>query len=580
MNTRQGRPEILIVDDKPENLYALEKLLGNLGVEVFRALSGSEALSLSLEHDFCVAIVDIQMPQMDGYELVELLRSNQDTATLPVIFVSAIYSDEYHHRKAYEAGAVDFMSKPLVGEVLISKVKVFIDLYQQRKSLEVEITNRRKADEALQTANLALAKRALQLETSGQIGQQATSILDLDELLGAVVVLIQSRFSYSFVGIWLLNGQRDLLTLRASAQLDHRDPDESLSIALDDERSTVAHVCRSGETGMVEYGDTQSGDSTLVKLPEKCSILALPLRLGNQAMGVLDIRSEKANAFDGEDQRVLKTLANQITIAIHNASLYEMEKELHHLEEEKTKTLTRLNADKDKFFSIISHDLRGPFNTVLGNAQLLANKVDTWPKEEIRDVTEDIYKGAKSAYNLLDNLLTWSRMQREDGMKVTPEPIALRELLLETITILKPTATQKEIELNLTLKDELWVQADRYMVETVVRNLIGNAMKFTPRRGKVTLAACPGGQNGDPGYVTLCIRDTGIGISAENLKKLFRIDTQLTTKGTEKETGSGLGLLICKEMVERNGGQIWVESEPDKGTTMAFTLPMITSPTT
>jgi two-component system sensor histidine kinase/response regulator len=293
----------------------------------------------------------------------------------------------------------------------------------------------------------------------------------------------------------------------------------------------------------------------------------------------LDIRSEKANAFDAEDQRVLKTLANQITIAIHNASLYEMEKELHHLEEEKTKTLTRLNADKDKFFSIISHDLRGPFNTVLGNAQLLANKVDTWPKEEIHDVTEDIYKGAKSAYNLLDNLLTWSRMQREDGMKVTPEPIALRELLLEAITILKPTATQKEIELNLTLKDEIWVRADRYMLETVVRNLIGNAMKFTPRRGKVTLAACQGGQNGDPGYATLRVQDTGIGISVENLKKLFRIDTQLTTKGTEKETGSGLGLLICKEMVERNGGQIWVESEPDKGTTMTFTLPMITSPT-
>src|SRR5512145_2261838 len=130
----QELPKILIVDDRPENLYALEKLLKVLDVKVVQALSGAEALNLTLEQDFCVAIVDIQMPEMDGYELVELLRSNEGTNTLPVIFVSAIFSDEYHHRKAYEAGAVDFMSKPFVPEILLSKVKVFIELYQQRNS--------------------------------------------------------------------------------------------------------------------------------------------------------------------------------------------------------------------------------------------------------------------------------------------------------------------------------------------------------------------------------------------------------------------------------------------------------------
>ena len=115
-------PKILTVDDKPQNLFALEKLLIKLEVEVFQANSGFDALSLTLEHDFCLAIVDVQMPQMDGYELVELLRSNSNTASLPVIFVSAIYSDEYHHRKGYDAGAVDFLSKPFVPEILLSKV--------------------------------------------------------------------------------------------------------------------------------------------------------------------------------------------------------------------------------------------------------------------------------------------------------------------------------------------------------------------------------------------------------------------------------------------------------------------------
>jgi CheY-like chemotaxis protein len=145
------KAKVLIVDDKPENLYALSKLLKNLEVEVYQALSGPEALNLVLAHDFCVAVVDIQMPGMDGYELVELLRSNEGTATLPVIFVSAIFSDEYHHRKGYEAGAVDFMSKPFTPQILLSKIKIFMDLYQQRR--------------AVQQANVVLAKRAIQLSS-------------------------------------------------------------------------------------------------------------------------------------------------------------------------------------------------------------------------------------------------------------------------------------------------------------------------------------------------------------------------------------------------------------------------------
>ena len=112
MNQIQTPPKILIVDDKPQNLYALEQVLSPLKVEVMQTTSGVEALQLTLAHEFCLAIVDVQMPEMDGYELVELLRGNPDTACLPVIFVSAIYSDEYHHRKGYDAGAVDFLSKP------------------------------------------------------------------------------------------------------------------------------------------------------------------------------------------------------------------------------------------------------------------------------------------------------------------------------------------------------------------------------------------------------------------------------------------------------------------------------------
>lgn len=130
------KPKILIVDDYVDNLFTLAKLLRELDVDVYQATSGDEALGLALENDFCVVILDVQMPGMNGYELAEFLRGNESTSKLPIIFLSAMYSDEYHHRKGYDAGAVDFLSKPYIPEILLSKVRVFISLYEQRLQLE------------------------------------------------------------------------------------------------------------------------------------------------------------------------------------------------------------------------------------------------------------------------------------------------------------------------------------------------------------------------------------------------------------------------------------------------------------
>ena len=131
-----AKPKILIVDDNPQHLFAIGGLLKKLEVEVIHAASGSEALSSTLEHNFCLVITDVQMPGMSGYEFVELLRGNPSTASLPVIFISGIRSDEYRHRKAYDAGPIDFISKPFVAEILLSKVRVFLDLYRQRIDLK------------------------------------------------------------------------------------------------------------------------------------------------------------------------------------------------------------------------------------------------------------------------------------------------------------------------------------------------------------------------------------------------------------------------------------------------------------
>jgi len=558
-------PKILIVDDKPENLFALEALLRQLEVELIQETSGAEALAQTLEHDFALAIVDVQMPEMDGYELVELLRGNPNTASLPVIFVSAIYSDEYHHRKGYDAGAVDFMSKPFIGEILISKVKVFLDLYRQRIKLEEVVNLLNLKNEALievtdelQEANAALSKRAVQLQASSEVGQQVTSVLALDDLLTAIVESLQNRFGYYFVGVWLLNETKDQVILHAGLGRDGSTPLEvGWPIDLDTPHSIIAWATKNGQAYRADDVTTDDEFLVMEALPDTRSEIALPLRVGQEIIGVLDIQSERSARFDDEDQQVLQTLTNQIAIAIRNAGLYELEK--------------KLNTDKDKFFSIISHDLRNPFNVLLGNTQLMSEMIDKFTKEDVQQMSRSIYEQAKATHQLLENLLTWSQLQR-GRIEYDPHPVNLQTLADNTISLLGGAAEGKQIHLQQTIDESLFIQADEYMIDTVIRNLTSNALKFTPEGGQITLSA-QNGHNDDEGrWVEVSISDTGVGISPQDMELLFKIEHHHTTPGTAKEQGTGLGLILCQEMVEKNGGRIWVESEIGKGTTVKFTV--------
>jgi DNA-binding response OmpR family regulator len=304
------KPKILIVDDKSENLFALDKTLQKLDVQVYQAKSGNEALGLTIEHEFCMAIVDVQMPEMDGYELVELMRGNEATATLPVIFVSAIFSDEYHHRKGYDSGAVDFMSKPFIPEILLSKVKVFIELYNQRRKLQDLVAE-------LNQTNVQLSRRAMQLATSNKIGQQITSILDLHELLPKILRVIQTQFNFSLVSIWLVNDARDSIKLEASTSMQT----DVTAIPIN-HGGMAGKSFRSGEL-MLENNVSRSAThmpTPGLRMPG--SELALPLTIHKETLGVLDIQSERLQAFTPDDVSALEILTSQIVIAIRNARLY------------------------------------------------------------------------------------------------------------------------------------------------------------------------------------------------------------------------------------------------------------------
>ena len=326
------KPKILIVDDVPQNLFALEKILRKLDVDVFQASSGNDALGLVLEHEFALAIVDVQMPQMDGYELVELLRANTATASLPVIFVSAIYSDEYHHRKGYDSGAVDFMSKPFIPDILLSKVRVFIDLYEKRRELQNMVDELNSVNATLsqrtalletstnqlQRANSALSRRTALLETSVKIGQQITSILDLKELLSVVTGIIQMQFNYSWVSIWLLSEDRTSLILEART----KNIAEVGTFIPSEHKGLAGQVCRTGETAMNNNAGKDANFVTTPGLAIVFSELSIPLKFSDKTMGALDIQSERLEAFNPDDVAALQLLCTQISVAVHNARLY------------------------------------------------------------------------------------------------------------------------------------------------------------------------------------------------------------------------------------------------------------------
>jgi signal transduction histidine kinase/ligand-binding sensor domain-containing protein len=234
--------------------------------------------------------------------------------------------------------------------------------------------------------------------------------------------------------------------------------------------------------------------------------------------------------------------------------------------------LNELNASKDKFFSIIAHDLKTPFNTIIGFSNILKEEIGSGEIRKLEESAEIINTSAVQTLRLLENLLEWANSQR-GKINFNPLSFNLSQLIQEEFLMINDMASGKNIELRSLIPDSLTVLADKNMIRTVLRNLITNALKFTHKNGLVEVSSITSLK-----HLEIAVSDNGIGISQESIAKLFRIDSNLSTRGTENEKGTGLGLILCKEFVEKHGGTIWVESNEGEGSTFKFTLPINTLP--
>jgi PAS domain S-box-containing protein len=231
------------------------------------------------------------------------------------------------------------------------------------------------------------------------------------------------------------------------------------------------------------------------------------------------------------------------------------------------KRLRELNSTKDKFFSIIAHDLMSPFNSILGLCEILSQNINDKDYQHIDEYGQAIISSSKKAFALLVNLLEWSRLQT-GRISFNPVQINFKSIITDNIELFKNSALQKEVLIETDIQPDLKVFADYNMIKTVVRNLLSNAIKYTSKSGNIRISLAQNNQETE-----FSIKDTGIGIIEEDMDKIFRLDIQFTTPGTANESGSGLGLMLCKEFVEKHNGRIWVESKPNKGTIFRFIIP-------
>jgi two-component system sensor histidine kinase/response regulator len=327
------------------------------------------------------------------------------------------------------------------------------------------------------------------------------------------------------------------------------------------------------ELGAVDY-ITKPFNVNELRVRARNHILLRTILLENEAntRQLLSINNKMTKLNDELEKKNEDLFAAYQSIEEHAKKTNEMYEKLLESDEKiqiQNKQLSKINSEKDKFFSIISHDLRSPFSGLLGLAQLMLEKKHLLSEEDFDDLLNELYNSLTNIYKLVSNLLEWSRLQR-GGIDIYPEKINLCQLIDSQIDVFDTASKNKKIKLINKIPENIFIFADENSINTVFRNLLSNALKFTKEDGNIKIYS-----ETDDKVVRIIIEDNGIGMSPDTVEKLFSIEKKITTYGTSGETGTGLGLILSKEFIEKNKGTISVKSEEGKGSAFTVSFPVL-----
>jgi signal transduction histidine kinase/FixJ family two-component response regulator len=524
--------KVLIVDDRPDKLMALEAVLAELNTEVVAARCGRDALRQLLHTEFAVILMDINMPDMDGFETATLIRQRGKFRHTPIIFFTAA-DNELHVLRSYSLGAVDYILTPVRPEVLRAKVGVFVEL--AKKSKEVELQAQSLHKKAIQLQKLASTSVSINAEPISleskltRVVEAAREIIGVHQALLAISVKTPRRRKPRELVTWSLSdeysswrdedivkeGWRSLQLMQAG--------DSVLRL---DQQQLAVRLGRQSETNGTH-------------LPWKGVLVAQLVDATGARVGVLELSHKNEGDFDEEDEAVLVQLAQLGSGAVQNWL------------NEGTREANRI---KDEFLGILSHELRTPLHAILGWTQHLRSEaVEGSDVARGLDVIERNVKGQTA---LVEDLLDVSRIT-SGKLNIKKESLSLQALLEEVLEACRPLTEAKKLQLDVHLGDDVApLQGDPNRLMQVFSNLLSNAIKFTPSGGRIIVEMLT-----DDGHLQVRVRDTGEGISNEFLPFVFERFRQGETLGGKSQPGLGLGLAIVRHIVELHGGQVDVESD-------------------
>jgi PAS domain S-box-containing protein len=406
-------------------------------------------------------------------------------------------------------------------------------------------------------------RRAAELETVAQVSAAATTLLNPDDLLQAVVNLTKERFDLYHAHIYLLDEEGQNLVLAAGAG----EPGQIMkarghAIPLGRENSLVARAARTGQ-GVISNDVTHEPDFLPNPLlPETKSELALPLIVGDKVIGVLDVQANSIGRFTEEDVRIQTALADQVAVAVENARAYQEQ-------EQTARRLREVDRLKSQFLANMSHELRTPLNSIIGYAEVLIDGIDGELSEEALEDVQAIHSGGKHLLSIINDILDLAKIEAGQ-MRIDRRESDLMQVMGDVYNTCAILAENKGIELHIEPLTELpAVTGDPVRMRQIILNLVTNAIKFTEQGGvRVEL------EYDQDRQVIVRVKDTGIGMTPDEMKGLFQQFHQVDGSPTRRAGGTGLGLVITRHLVHMHGGEIYVESEKGAGSTFWFTLPV------
>jgi signal transduction histidine kinase/DNA-binding response OmpR family regulator len=590
MESKSATISILLVDDRPENLLSLENLIKSPELNIMKANSGNEALGLMLRHEFALVLLDVQMPEMDGFEVAHLMRSSSKTRHIPIIFITAINKEPRHVFKGYKSGAVDYLFKPLNPEILRSKVNVFIELFRKQKMVEHAKNISNNALVSLKKSENILRRRDILLSGANKGANCLLTATCCADGISSALAYLGKAADVDRVFIYERQSQGNFYCLPSLCYEWIRDDRYALTNLNDhffqkEMNNDWFSRLENGENIHGTLSDFANNEMIMLNVLNIVSILIIPIFVENRLWGMIDFEDcQQPYQWTESEISILASASRNIGHTIMRFQIADIREASRMELEEKNRELKKViqlsgqmaiqvdeaNRSRGEFLANVSHEIRTPLTGIIGMTSLL---LSTEISDEQKQYLQMTYQSAESLLAVINDILDFSKLEARQ-MVLDNVNFDLLQIIEEIIDMLSIKAYENNLDFNFLFEPSTprYIVGDPIKVRQIMINLIGNAIKFT-EKGSVCVHVYIKEPSSQKSPIIFEVRDTGIGIPANRIDYLFKSFTQLDGSSTRKFGGTGLGLAISKELSEMMDGSIHVESKEGIGSCFSLSMP-------